>query len=352
MSKLNVILDPHWRGMSELFSDADRARLDSVASLVWGRDASIPKDVYDDALKDTEVLIACDPVVDAATLEAAPNLRMVIEVSGAFPDTVDYAACADRGIEVLSCAPGFRQSVAEMGLAMALSGARGLIDEHEAFRSGQEGWLQDRPERDFTLYGASVGFVGFGQIAQELTRLLVPFAPTIQAYDPWLPEHVAAEYGATLKPLDDVLRSSKCLFVTAIPTAENRGLLNTDRLSLMQDGALLILLSRAHLVDFDALRNAVQSGRLRAAIDVFPQEPVPADDPIRTIDGATLSPHRAAAVSGGRQLIGQMICDDLEALRDGRPDRRLAVADRKRINLLAGADDSAAVGDMAKDRKS
>ena len=88
--------------------------------------------------------------------------------------TIDYQACADRGVEILSCAPGFRSAVAEMVLAMTLSAARGLVREHEAFRTGKERWLEDCAQTDFTLFNASVGFVGFGQIAQEMTRLLAP----------------------------------------------------------------------------------------------------------------------------------------------------------------------------------
>lgn len=68
----------------------------------------------------------------------APHLRTIVEVSGAFPDKIDYTACFEAGIEVLSCAPGFRQSVTEIGLAMALAGARRLAHEHEAFRAGRE----------------------------------------------------------------------------------------------------------------------------------------------------------------------------------------------------------------------
>lgn len=347
----SVILDPHWRGMAELFSAADLTRLHDTCDVVWGRDAPIPADVLADALPQAKVLIAAEPVVTRDTLDAAPHLRMVIEVSGAFPDSIDYVACAARGVEVLSCAPGFRQAVAEMGLAMALTGGRGLIAEHERFRKGAEHWLEDHAETDFTLYGADIGFVGFGQIAQEMTRLLTPFAPVIRAYDPWLPDDVAAEHGVTLTSLQTVMSRSRCVFVTAIPTAENLHLLDAAALAQMPRHALFVLLSRAHLVDFDALRDAVMRGHIRAAIDVFPTEPVPADDPIRTAPGAILSPHRAAAVKDGRQLIGRMIVDDISAFVSGSPDRRLAVADPERIAVLAGATDAAQVAAMSKSRQ-
>ena len=351
MTRPCIILAPHWRGMAELFSDADMTRLHAMSDVVWGQDAQIPADIFDAALPRADILVATTPNVTSATLAAAPRLRTVIEVSGAFPDSIDYAACAARGVEVLSCAPGFRQAVAEMGLGMALTGARGLLVEHERFRDGAEHWLEDHADTDFTLFGADVGFVGFGQIARELTRLLSPFSPVIRAYDPWLPDHMATEHGVTLTSLQTVMSASRCVFVTASPTTENLHLLDAAAFAQMPRHALLVLLSRAHLVDFDALRDAVLRGHIRAAIDVFPTEPVPADDPIRRAPGAILSPHRAAAVKDGRQLIGQMVVDDIAALLTGSSARRLAVADPARIAALAGASDATEVAAMSQSRK-
>ncbi|WP_299372855.1 NAD(P)-dependent oxidoreductase [uncultured Tateyamaria sp.] len=350
MPKPTVILAPHWRGLTELFRAEDLRAVHGMCDVVWGQDAPIPDDVLARAMPQAEVLIAETPRVTAQTLAQAPHLKMVIEVSGAFPDTIDYAACAARGVEVLSCAPGFRQSVAEMGLAMALSTARGLVAEHEAFRTGGEAWLADREDRDFTLFGARVGFVGFGQIAQELTRLLAPFGVRISAYDPWLPAAVAQDYGIALAALADVLEGSQVLFVAAVPTSENRHMIDAQALARIPRGAVLILLSRAHLVDFDALGDAVTRGHIRAAVDVFPSEPLAADDALRQAHGVILSPHRAAAVPGGRQLIGEMIRDDIRAMIAGDPMRRLAVASLAVIDKLAGATDGQDVAQMAQAR--
>lgn len=350
MTKPVLVLDPDWREMDELFSTEAQAELGDRFEVVWGQAGPIPHGMLVEALPRATVLIAAVPVVTAETLSSAPNLKVVIEVSGSFPDSIDYAACRDAGVEVLSCAPGFRQSVAEMGLAMALAGARGLVAEHEAFRRGSEHWLADHPATDFTLFGARVGFVGFGQIAQELTRLMAPFRPVIDAFDPWLPPSVADDFGVTLRPLDAVLSGTRCVFVTAAPSSENHHLLNAERLAMVQDNALLILLSRAHLVDFDALSAELAAGRFRACIDVFPTEPVPEHAQIRGLPGAILSPHRAAAVDKGRQLIGDMILHDLDAILTDRPDRQLGRANMATIKALAGVGDAKAVSDMARTR--
>lgn len=350
MTKPVLIVDPDWRRMDELFSPSRKAELFDSFDVVWGQDGPIPADLMQEALPRAEALVAASPVVGGDTLARAPHLRAIIEVSGAFPDSIDYGACFRAGIDVLSCAPGFRQSVAEMGLAMALAGARGLVSEHEAFRDGSERWLADNARTDFTLFGAEIGFVGYGQIAQELTRLMAPFGPKVSAFDPWLPATVADEFGVALRPLDAVLRRARCVFVTAVPTSENYHLLNAERLAMLGDHALLVLLSRAHLVDFEALTDEVSRGRLRACLDVFPTEPVSASDPIRRAKSAILSPHRAAAVDKGRHLIGEMILADLNAIRSGNPTRQLSKAQASTVDRLAGVGDAKKVAALMRDQ--
>ena len=232
---------------------------------------------------------------------------------------------------------------------MALTGARGLMTEHEAFRVGAEGWLQDNTTTDFSLFGGDVGFVGFGQIAKEIARLMEPFAPVVRAYDPWL---TASDVPQTVKlcSLEDLAEKSRCLFVTAAPTNTNKAMIDAEILARIPNNALLILLSRAHVIDFDALVAEAASGRFRVAIDVFPTEPMPADHPIRSMPNVLLSPHRAAAVQGGRQLIGEMIVDDLSALFAGNSARRLSVARLHQVEELAGTGDAKMVGALAASR--
>ena len=341
--KPTIILSPEWRFMAELFSAAALRDLHARFDIVWGQDGTIPDDLYSKALPHACAIIAAQPRLSMDDLASAPNLKVVIEVSGSFPDTIDYQACETAGIEVLSCSPGFRESVAEMGLAMLLAGARGLVDEHEAFRQGSERWLQDRPETDFSLYRSTVGFVGFGQISQEMTRLLAPFGTRVLATDPWLPQEVADRFGVELVPLEKLVTSCRAVIVAAVPTQDNHHLVNADLLAKMPDQTVVILLSRAHLLDLDAMVAQVRRGRLRFITDVFPEEPLPAHHPVRQMSDVILSPHRAAAVEGGRHLIGDMILHDLRAILEGDKHRRLAKASLASVGRMAG------IGDAKKD---
>jgi phosphoglycerate dehydrogenase-like enzyme len=116
------------------------------------------------------------------------------------------------------------------------------------------------------------------------------------------------------------------IFVLAVPSVENKALLSRSLLERIQPGAVLVLISRAHVVDFEALTELVLAGRFKAAIDVFPVEPLPMDHPIRQAPGAVLSAHRAGAVEEGLWEIGQMVVDDLEAIVRGLPPQRLQAA--------------------------
>lgn len=349
MTKPVLVLDAHWRRNDELFSGETLRALHDRFDVVWGKDAPIPHDVLAAALPQAFAYVAATPLVTADTLVQAPKLKLVAEMSGQFPDTVDYAACKARGVEVLSCAPGFRQSVAEMALAMMLSMGRGLVREHEAFRVGKERWLEDCDGEDGTLFGASVGFVGYGAIAREVHRLMAPFAPKVAAYDPWLDPAKVPD--VELVDLGALMARSRILIVAAAPTRDNHGLVSTDLLARLPDGALVVLISRAHLVDFDALLKEAESGRLSAAIDVFPSEPVPLDHPMRKLSNVVFSPHRAAAVPGGRQLIGDLLLKDLDLALRGEVPRHLNRAATLDVAALAGVGDASAVAAMAEERR-
>ena len=337
MSKPVLILDQYFRHVEELFSPAAYAELQELCTIIGGQNWPLSDQVIDDALAEAQFLVAARPALEKRQIENASNLRAVIEVSGAFHDELDYDACFARGIEVLSCAPGFRYSVAEMTVAMMLSGARGLVSQHEAFRGGSEAWLDDRPATDFSLYGASVGFIGFGQIAQEVNRLIEPFGPQVKVYDPWLPPGSA---GVLQCELEELVTTCRVVIVAAAPSKENKHLLDRALIEQLQAGALVVLISRAHCVDFDALVEAANAGKITAATDVFPEEPTLPDDPVRRARNVILSPHRAAAVSGGRHPIGDMVVHDVRAILAGSSERQLKPADPERVASLVAAQKS------------
>lgn len=259
-------------------------------------------------------------------LDRAPRLRALLNVEGNFYPNVDYAACFERGVHVLGCGPAYADAVAEFALGLAIDLARGISREDRAFRAGRERYVAAGNTDAFLLRGADLGLVGFGNLGRALAPLLTPFRATIRAFDPWLPDAVLAAAGLRPAGLRDVLTSSRLVFVLATVTAESQQLIGSAELAAMPDGACLVLVSRAPVVDFDALLDAVVSGRLRAAIDVWPDEPMPAEHRVRAMDGLVLSPHRAGGIPQAFQEIGRMVVDDLQLIARGLPPMRMQSA--------------------------
>jgi phosphoglycerate dehydrogenase-like enzyme len=332
-----VILDPHPRRMANLFAAEDLDRLEHASDLCWAQDGPMPE---------SEVEAVRDEVVAIVTggwrygdVGRFPRLRAVLEVLGGFPpaDTLNYPACFSRGVRVLSCAPAFGPAVAEMGLALALACARQVAWTDSAFRTGEPNWSHTRFDteigRPYTLYGKQAGFIGFGGLARSLKPLLEPFGCPVQVYDPWLTDAYLRTQGVTPVGLEALLSTSRLIFVLAVPSSSNRALLDRERLGLLRSDAVLVLLSRAHVVDFEALTEMLLQGKFRAGIDVFPEEPLPRDHPIRTAQHAVLSSHRAGAIGEALRNIGRMVAIDVEAICQGLVPQEMQIAQPEFIRL-------------------
>lgn len=262
-------------------------------------------------------------------LERAKNLRAVINVEGNFLQNIDYAYCFERGIHVLGAGGAYAAAVGEMALGFALSLARGIREHDLLFREGREVYGRKSNATAFLLRKKRVGFIGYGNLGRALAPLLAPFGCSISVYDPWLPDGYLLEQGLLPGGLDDILSESKVIFVLAGITSENRAMLGQKELSLIGSGAVFVLVSRAAIVDFDALTAELQAGRFSAAIDVFPEEPFAKNHPIRSLPNVLLSAHRAGGIAESYEAMGEMVVDDLELILKGLPPIRLQEANRE-----------------------
>ncbi|XDB00142.1 hydroxyacid dehydrogenase [Sulfitobacter sp. LCG007] len=262
------------------------------------------------------------------------SLRCIFNVEGNFTATLPYQALFARGIHVVTPSSVFALPVAELGLALALDLMRGVSDADRAFREGTEVWGLEGNRRARLLTGAEVGIVGFGNLGRTLLRLLSPFRVRARIHDPWLPPSVILDAGAEPATLDAVLSQSDVVFVVAGITSENRGSLGADAFASMRPGSAFILLSRAEAVDFDALAEAVASGHVIAASDVFPFEPMPPDHPVRRLDGMIHSAHRAGALDSAFRQMGDYVLEDMALLDRSLPPLRCTRAERETVAKL------------------
>ncbi|MGD0112874.1 MAG: NAD(P)-dependent oxidoreductase [Armatimonadota bacterium] len=331
--KPKVILDPHFRRLDLIFSEEDRERMHSLAEVVWGRDEPVPADEIAKHRDNAVAIIAGS--WRHGDVAGMPRLRAFLELGGGFPSpaSLDYDTCFARGIRVLSCAPAFGPAVAEMGLAMALASARQLVETDRDLRVGKANWSHTELGDPFLLFDKPVGIIGFGGLARALKPLITPFRCSIAVYDPWLTDTYLATQGMTPTDLDTLLSTSRVIFTLALPTSSNRALLSREKLERIRPDAVFVLLSRSHVVDFDALTDLVLQGRFRAAIDVFPEEPLPLSHPIHRASRAILSSHRAGAHPEALRNIGRMVVRDLEAILRGLPPQEMQVAQPEFIRM-------------------
>jgi phosphoglycerate dehydrogenase-like enzyme len=320
-----VLLDTAPRSPDQIFRPETRARLEELFEVVEFDEERV------DHLLPQAFAIVGQPDLPLARIERAGKLRAVLNVEGNFLSNVDYAACFERGIHVLACGPAYGDAVAEYALGLALDLARGISREDRAFRAGQEKYVSGSTHDSVLLRHADIGLIGFGNLGRALRKLLAPFSPTLRVYDPWLPDNTLRRHDVLPCGLEDTLRQSRILFVLATVTGESEHLLGADELDLISDGARLVLVSRAAVVDFDALMDRVAQGRFLAAIDVWPEEPTPLDHPARALEGLVLSAHRAGGIPEAFLEIGELVTDDLALISQGLPPVRMQAAARELV---------------------
>jgi phosphoglycerate dehydrogenase-like enzyme len=314
--------------MDEIFTEADRTRLHEICEVVWARDDLMPQEEFELALPDAAaVVFGTWRWGRDALRRAGPDLRALLEVGGGHShQDVDYEWAMQRGVLIGSCAPSMGRQVSEMALALTLAASREVCIGDRGFREGNEVYLHGGCKDMFLLYGKTVGFVGCGSLARSLQQLLAPFAPRLLGYDPWLPDRLLERRGIVPTSLETMFDACDVIYVLAVPTPANRGMITRELLDRIKPGRIIAVISRAHLVDFDALTELVLAGRFRAVVDVFPQEPLPMDHPIRKAEHAVLSAHRAGAVPEGLKEIGELVVDDLEMILQDCPPQRMQYA--------------------------
>ena len=314
-----ILLDPHPRRIGRIFDEPTKLRLERLGRVIWHDGSPASAEHIDRYLPQTVALIGQSPL-DKARLDRAPHLRAVFNVESNFLLNIDYAECDRRGIPVLSTAPVYAQPVAELALAMAISLARRMHEADAALRLGKE--FKGDNQDSFLLHGKPLALVGFGNLGRALLPLLRPFSQTILAHDPWVDPALLREMNVIPASLDECFTRARVVFLLAANTSENTGKIGARHFASMQPGSVVILASRAALVNFPELLAAARSGQIRAGIDVWPEEPIPPDEPGRTTPNTLLQAHRLGSVPEIQTLIGQYVADDLEAILAGRPPQR------------------------------
>jgi D-3-phosphoglycerate dehydrogenase len=245
-------------------------------------------------------------------IAALPDLRYISKF-GIGTDTIDMEAATEHGILVANTPEESQVTpVCEHAIALMLAVAKRLtVWTPEFMRAG--GWRGT--VHAVPLLGSTVGIVGLGRIGRGVAERLAGWGVRILAYDPFVK---AAPAGVTLTDLPTLLESSDVVTLHATPTAENRHLIDRDALRRMRRSAILVNTGRGWLVDYGALREALNEGRLAGAgLDVYEREPPDPADPLFTMPNVVCTPHVAAWTSDGIQNVGWHGARNLWAMISG-----------------------------------
>jgi len=317
-----ILFDPFPRSIAQIFDAPTKERLESLGNVIW-HDGTPASDEHLDKYLPEAVALVGQSNLPKERLDKAPKLKVVFNVESNFMPNVDYMECHRRGIYVLGTGPVFSKPVAEIALGMAIASARRIHEADAAIRSGTETLYGAGDNHDsFLLSGRTLAVVGCGNVGKALLPLLRPFAREILVHDPWIHPSILREMGVTPASLDECFQKAAVVFLLAATTTENAGKIGAKHFSSMTKGSVVVLVSRAGLVNFDELLDAAESGHIRAAIDVWPEEPIPADHRARRTPNTLLQAHRAGNIPEIWPLMGELVVDDLESVLKGLPPQR------------------------------
>jgi D-3-phosphoglycerate dehydrogenase len=250
-----------------------------------------------------------------------PRLLLVVSY-GAGYDTVDVDACTAAGVAVVNQAGGNAEAVAEHTIGLMISLLKRIPQTHTALVAGAVKRREAFMGRE--LIGRSVGLVGLGHVGTRTAHYLQAFNCRVIASDPYLDASTCKARGAEKVELAQLLADSDIVSLHCPLTSETRGMFGREAFAAMRPGALFITTARGHIHDEAALHAALASGHLAGAgLDVWAQEPPPADHPLLAHPAVLATVHTAGVTHESRERVGRMAAEAFIEAAAGRMPPRL-----------------------------
>ncbi len=297
--------------------------IDGVRCARIAADGHIHGDADESAFDDADILLlgsVPSRVLDHV-VSRAPKLRWIHSASAGV-DRISTAAVRERGLVVTNARGVFSRPIAEYVVMMSLAIARRLPQLLELQR--ERTW---QPLRGRELAELTIGIVGYGSIGEEVARLLAPFGCRILATRRHPERGSGDASNVELLGLDDlheVLRTSDIVVIAAPLTDDTAGMIGAEQLAEMREDGWLINIARGRLIDELALRRALESGWIGGAVlDVFAEEPLPAESPLYETPNLIITPHTSWASDRVIERSVELFIDNLRRDRAGEPLRNV-----------------------------
>jgi phosphoglycerate dehydrogenase-like enzyme len=252
-------------------------------------------------------------------IERLPRLKLIV-VTGAHNRTLDLAAAKARGIMVSHTRGGDSQyATPELAWGLILSLMRHIPDEHRRMRQG--GWQESVGT---ALHGQTLSILGLGRLGARMAAIGRAFGMEVLAWSQNLTAERAQAAGAMLVAKDELFERADVLTIHLVLGERSRGLVGAAELARMKPSAILVNTSRGPIVREEALIEVLRARRIRGAgLDVYDEEPLPAEHPLRSLDNVVLTPHLGYVTEGTYRMFFEDMVEDIEAWRAGSPVRVL-----------------------------
>ena len=274
------------------------------------------EELYNRAKDSDIVMIANNPLPDSV-IERCEKIKM-LDVAFTGIDHVGQKACKEKGVVICNAAGYSNETVSELAVGMAINLLRKINAGDKAVREGKT--LASAGLMGTELGTKTVGIIGTGRIGIMTAKLFKAFGCRVLGYSRTKKEE-AVQAGIEYTELDELLKISDIVSLHVPSTAETKGFLSRERISLMKQTAILINRARGAVVDNEALAEALNSDKIAgAAIDVFDMEPpIPADYPLLKAKNTLLTPHVAFASKESMIRRAHIVFDNLYAYLEGKP---------------------------------
>ena len=260
-------------------------------------------------------------MIGADILDSCPDLQAVVKSSIGI-ETVDVEAATELGIICCnSPTPENFLGVAEATVGMMVALFKRLKLNEQFFREG--GW-KELHNRGTLMLGRTVGIIGVGRIGRNVAQRLSGWGMKLLGYDPYVKPEKVADLGIEMVSLEDLLKRSDAVTVHVVLTRETRGMLGMREFKQMKPTAFIINTSRGPALKEAELVQALNEKMIAAAaLDVFEEEPLPKNSPLRQVDPLRLilTPHNIGANPGSAEAGQKMAAESILEILDGRvPD--------------------------------
>jgi len=307
MSENRLVVTCHHlqRHLEKFRPELESAGIEAEAPPIPGQQFMAPQ--MRELLQNADLVIAGDDFIDRAAIEAGKNNRLKAIIKwGIGTDAIDKEAARELGIPVYNTPGVFSDEVAELALSYLLLLARQLHKMHQSVLDG--GWLQIEGR---TIKGKTAGVIGLGSIGRGIASRCKALGMNVLGYDPypadpdWLAENSVRQCA-----FDEVLQGADYVFLACNLTEENRHMMDDRAFGKMRKGASIINVGRGPLIDERALVRALENGQVAAAgLDVFEEEPLPADSPLRRFDQCVFGTHSGSNTFEAVDRVNRMTVD-------------------------------------------